>query len=366
VCGGPRRHSSSVTAWAARSRSRRAGDTRSLRGLVLILGTAGKALETFYDSDRSPAFFRLAHRFVFAFGNASNEIVRPLLESPLAWFVARRMKLVDPFYAPREDMLAYMHHLATLDLPMFIETVVRTNDHDAWDLLPRSIDRCSSSPRRTTSSRRSTSPRRIQERVPGADLLVLADASHAALIEQPDTINRRVARFLEERLPDWSIDAAGAGRNAAGHKGPSMPSAVRTIEIDAAPSVVMGRDHGFRLLPVVPPGNEGGAGRPPRRSRVGGRILARAHPRPPLHPAPRAVLAARDQLVARRRRVPGERRALGPRAAEQRRAHVRDLHDRDPGRDASPRQHRARARRSRASQHPRALQGRSGASRPTS
>ena len=185
-------------------------------GLVLILGTAGKALETFYDSDRSPAFFRLAHRFVFAFGNASNEIVRPLLESPLAWFVARRMKLVDPFYAPREDMLAYMHHLATLDLPMFIETVVRTNDHDAWDLLP-AIDRpllvIAAENDKFTPLHIS---RRIQQQVPGSDLLVLADASHAALIEQPDTINRRVARFLEERLPDWSIAASGADRNAAG------------------------------------------------------------------------------------------------------------------------------------------------------
>jgi pimeloyl-ACP methyl ester carboxylesterase len=185
-------------------------------GLVLILGTAGKALETFYDSDRSPALFRLAHRFVFAFGNASNEIVRPLLESPLAWFVARRMKLVDPFYAPREDMLAYMHHLATLDLPMFIETVVRTNDHDAWDLLP-TIDRpllvIAAENDKFTPLHIS---RRIQELVPGADLLVLADASHAALIEQPDTINRRVARFLEERLADWSIPAAGADRNATG------------------------------------------------------------------------------------------------------------------------------------------------------
>src|SRR4030095_9485898 len=62
-------------------------------GLVLILGTAGKAPDSFYASVRSPAFFRLAPRFLFAFGNASNEMVRPLLESPLAWFFARRLKL---------------------------------------------------------------------------------------------------------------------------------------------------------------------------------------------------------------------------------------------------------------------------------
>jgi pimeloyl-ACP methyl ester carboxylesterase len=187
-------------------------------GLVLILGTAGRALDTFFDDHRSPAFFRLAHRIVFAFGNASNEIVRPLLESPLAWFVAKRLKLVDPFYAPREDMLAYMHHLATLDLPLFIETVVRTNDHDAWDLLP-TIDR----PVLVIAAENDKftplwCSHEIRRQAPGADILVLADASHAALIEQPDTINRRVARFLEERLSAWShaIPSAGADRNAVG------------------------------------------------------------------------------------------------------------------------------------------------------
>jgi pimeloyl-ACP methyl ester carboxylesterase len=187
-------------------------------GLVLILGTAGKALDTFFDNPRSPTYFRLAHRLVFAIGNASNEIARPLLESPLAWFVARKLKLVDPFYAPREDMLAYMHHLATLDLPLFIETVVRTNDHDAWDLLP-SIDRpvliIAAENDKFTPLWCSYA---IRDQAPGADILVLADASHAALIEQPDTINLRIARFVEERLYEWAhpIRAAGADRNAAG------------------------------------------------------------------------------------------------------------------------------------------------------
>jgi pimeloyl-ACP methyl ester carboxylesterase len=183
-------------------------------GLVLILGTAGKALDTFFDDPRSPRFFRLAHRIVFAFGSASNEIVRPLLESPLAWFVARRFGLVDRFYAPREDMLAYMHHLATLDLPLFIETVVRTNDHDAWDLLP-TLDR----PLLVIAAENDKftplwCSHEIRRRTPGAELLVLADASHAALIEQPETINRRVARFVEERLAEWAH--GGADRSAAG------------------------------------------------------------------------------------------------------------------------------------------------------
>jgi pimeloyl-ACP methyl ester carboxylesterase len=38
------------------------------------------------------------------------------------------------------------------------------------------------------------------KRIPGAELLVLAEASHAAIIEHPASINRRIDRFLRERL----------------------------------------------------------------------------------------------------------------------------------------------------------------------
>lgn len=39
--------------------------------------------------------------------------------------------------------------------------------------------------------------------LPNAELLVLADGSHAALIEQPETINHRVDRFFQQRV-NWS------------------------------------------------------------------------------------------------------------------------------------------------------------------
>ena len=41
--------------------------------------------------------------------------------------------------------------------------------------------------------------RKMVQSIPGAEFLVLADGSHAALIEQPDTIQHRIDRFLVER-----------------------------------------------------------------------------------------------------------------------------------------------------------------------
>ena len=42
-------------------------------------------------------------------------------------------------------------------------------------------------------------PEKIASDTPGAEIMVLADASHAALIEQPSTINHRLERFIRER-----------------------------------------------------------------------------------------------------------------------------------------------------------------------
>lgn len=169
-------------------------------GLVLLLGTAGRALETFFDYHRSPVFFRLAHRLIFKMGERANDAIRPLLESPLAWELATRFSLVDPYYTRKEDMVPYMQHLATLDQRLFIENVLQTNVHDAWSLLPE-LNR----PLLVVAAENDKfTPMWCSEKIvsdtPDAELLLLADASHAALIEQPETINHRLQRFIEERM----------------------------------------------------------------------------------------------------------------------------------------------------------------------
>ena len=135
-----------------------------------------------------------------ALGPLSNVLVRPFLESPVPWFLATRFSLVDPIYAQLEDMRPYMEHLVTLDFRFFTRAVLALQDHDAWPWLPEidvpvlviAAENDKFTPMWCT--------RRIVERVPGAELMVLADASHAALIEQPETIHHRVDRFLAERL----------------------------------------------------------------------------------------------------------------------------------------------------------------------
>ncbi len=168
--------------------------------LVPMLGSAGRTLETFFDYAGSPKLFELASRLVDSQGAAAHALIRPILRSPLAWFVTWKLDLVDPVYASREDMVKYLGHIARLDLRVFLHNVLEVQKHDAWDVLPKIIV-----PTLIIAAERDAfTPmwlsRKEVDTIPGAELLVLADASHAALIEQPENIHHRVARFLRERV----------------------------------------------------------------------------------------------------------------------------------------------------------------------
>lgn len=171
-----------------------------VRALVPMLGGAGRTLETFFDYAGSPKLFEFASRMVDRDGAIAHAVVRPILRSPLSWFVAWRFNLVDPMYASREDMVKYLGHIARLDLRVFLHNVLEVQKHDAWDVLPGirvptlivAAERDAFTPMWLS--------RKEVDAIPGAELLVLADASHAALIEQPEAIHHRVARFLRERV----------------------------------------------------------------------------------------------------------------------------------------------------------------------
>ena len=165
-------------------------------GLVPMLGTAGLALETFFDWSGSPQMFRGLHRLIYGSRGAMNPLTRPLLLGPFSWEFARRFALVDPDRAAPEDMKPYLEHLGELDLRLFIEMVLETGKHDAWDLLP-SID----VPVLVVSAERDKfTPQRLSKKMvdalPDASMLVLKNGSHAAIIEQPDEINTALEAFL--------------------------------------------------------------------------------------------------------------------------------------------------------------------------
>ncbi len=168
--------------------------------LVLLQGTAGHVLDTFFGWSGSPRVFARVRGLAMSLGRATNAIMRPLLETPMAETIGLKAKMMDPHYTRPEDLRNYLDHLARMDLRVFLGCVLEAQNHSAWEDLQR-ID----VPTLVIAADGDTftpvaCSRRVCSMIPGAELLVLGGATHAALIEQPQTIHHRLERFLRERL----------------------------------------------------------------------------------------------------------------------------------------------------------------------
>jgi len=174
---------------------------KRIKGLVLMQGSAGRVLDTFFDNPSA----RVLHSFLMKgadlMGPKFDKLTSPLLNTNLTWEFTWRCGLVDPYYTRKEDFMPYLEHMARLDTRLFLHMVEEAHHHDAFPLLP-TIEQ----PALVVAAEKDTfTPmwlsQRIAREMPNAEILVLADATHAAIIEQPDTINHRVARFLTS--VDW-------------------------------------------------------------------------------------------------------------------------------------------------------------------
>ena len=86
-----------------------------VQGMVLLLGTAGRALETFANTSNSVYVFRGVKRISNKIGGKINNLISPLLTSPIAWPFTQKTALVDPLYTSKKDFAPYLEHLASMD-----------------------------------------------------------------------------------------------------------------------------------------------------------------------------------------------------------------------------------------------------------
>ncbi len=171
-------------------------------GLVPTLGTYRKALSTFWGRPRAAELVYAVARFGalecprlarFCTGLAA---ANPRLSDLLV----RRLQIVHPTLSPRDWLPPYLEHMAALDLRVFFSLAGAIKDHDASDVLPRidvptlviAGDRDFFCPPKVA--------REMAEQIPGAELLLVPGGSHAATIEQPELIDLRLEKFLEERV----------------------------------------------------------------------------------------------------------------------------------------------------------------------
>ena len=171
-----------------------------VRAIVPMFGTFARPLDTFLDSPISKPIFDTIAKVTKWTGSTGAWLLHPLYASPAAIPFGRRTGLVDRYYAPRRDIQMYMDHLVELDPATFLRMVECISEHDLEDFLPLvTVPTLIFAGERDlfTPLHRS---RRMAELIKGSELVVLPEGSHAAIVEYPDTINRRIDRFLKEKL----------------------------------------------------------------------------------------------------------------------------------------------------------------------
>lgn len=170
--------------------------------LIPMFGTFARPLDTFFDSRHSRTVFGRLHALALRTDRASRRFLLPLYASPLAFDFSRLTGIVDTYFAPRTDIQSYTDHLGHMDPDVFLGMVAQMGEHDLTEHLPTiqvpTLVLGGENDLFTPAHR----SRRMAELIPGAELLVLANASHAAIVEHPETIALRIERFLAERVAD--------------------------------------------------------------------------------------------------------------------------------------------------------------------
>ena len=174
--------------------------------LAPMMGAAGKVL----DGIRAGAALGPALRLLVELGAANaalaQQALRAVVRLPGVWEAIRALGIVHPDLCPKEELEPYFEHLSQLDLRGYFALARDLLSHDASDLLE--LVRV---PTLVVAGERDlfAPAARVKEmaaRIPGAELLVLREGSHAALVEQPDLLALTLEKFLK------GLDATSGGR----------------------------------------------------------------------------------------------------------------------------------------------------------
>jgi pimeloyl-ACP methyl ester carboxylesterase len=171
----------------------------NVRGLVLLCGSSGKVTSTFHGG---PILEKILPRLQDLV-RRSPDLVRAVwsrLPVEMALKIALKMGEVDAENVRPEDLLPYLTHVTSVDVPMFLRMVQAAGEHSAEDLLP-----CIKVPTLIIAGERDTfTPGYLAEAmhksIPGAELLLIERGSHVAPIEQPQLVDGRIAQFFRERV----------------------------------------------------------------------------------------------------------------------------------------------------------------------
>ena len=167
--------------------------------LILMCGTFGRITTTFHGNDLLEQALPSLIRGTRMFPSVARA-VWGRVPAAMAFRVACAGRELDGERIREEDFQRYWEHAALMDPDVFLRMLEHAGVHDARGFL-RDVD----VPVLVVAAEHDTfTPMALAEEmaaaIPGAELEVIAEASHAAPVEQPELIAERVEDFLSSRL----------------------------------------------------------------------------------------------------------------------------------------------------------------------
>jgi pimeloyl-ACP methyl ester carboxylesterase len=176
--------------------------------LVPIMGASGNVLRTFLRVPALDPLLRLLVEIGSKNALLAERALRAVLKIPGVWEAIRALGVVHPDLCPREDFEPYFAHLSQLDLRGYFALARDLLSHDATDVLE-----AVAVPVLVIAAERdlfvpAARSQEIAARIAGAELLVLRQGSHAALVEQPELVALTLEKFLG-RMSGAAATSAG-------------------------------------------------------------------------------------------------------------------------------------------------------------
>jgi len=170
-----------------------------VNGLVIICGSPGKIVEGFYDSAVLGGFLPVFDLFSKVIPEPMRKLWKRLPVDLLSK-VAHYSRGVNPRLIRPADLGEYLSRLNRVDLKVAIRMLEDAGAHDATSYL-NEID----VPVLVIAGKEDTFtlPERSElmaSLIPNSELVMVSGGTHSLPIEQPDLVNLRVMRFLQEQV----------------------------------------------------------------------------------------------------------------------------------------------------------------------
>ncbi len=173
---------------------------KAVSALIPVLGAYGSPLHTFMGTDLAAKAFPTIHRISLAVPTQIEKLSARMAAIPALKKLASITGIINGKLMSDEDFFAYITHIARIDVPLFMNMLLRLSEHSAESWL-RSIN---VPVLIVAGSDDLFTPHALSEQmlaeIQHSEMLTIPAGSHAALVEQPELMNLRVEQFLRNRV----------------------------------------------------------------------------------------------------------------------------------------------------------------------